>query len=173
MGKKSLNLNDNIYCDRRQSAGMTRAQASEATYLSESRIEKIENGKIEPTPEDVYAMAKAYNSPSLRNHYCANVCRIGQEYIPEAEEKPLAQIAIEVLASLNALNKEQERLIEIVADGKVDDNELYDFASIQIQLEQLSLTVAALQLWMSQTVADGKIDKDKLESIHAEMNKLK
>lgn len=173
MGKKSLNLNDNIYCDRRQSAGMTRAQASESTYLSESRIEKIENGKIEPTPEDVYAMAKAYSDPALCNYYCANVCRIGKEYIPEAEEKPLSQIAIEVLATLNSLNKDKERLIEIVADGKIDNDELYDFASIQVQLEQLSLTVAALQLWMTQTIADGKIDKDKLESIHAEMNKLK
>jgi len=170
MGKKSLNLNGNVYCDRRQNADMTRAQASEATYLSESRIEKIENGKIEPTPEDVYAMAKAYNDPALCNYYCANVCRIGKEYVPEAEEKPLAQIAIEVLASLNALNKDKERLIEIVADGKIDNDELYDFASIQIQLKQLSLTVAALQLWMTQTVADGKIDKDKLAAIHQEMD---
>lgn len=170
MGKKSLNLNGNVYCDRRQSADMTRAQASEATYLSESRIEKIENGKIEPTPEDVYAMAKAYKDPTLCNYYCANVCRIGQEYVPEAEEKPLAQIAIEVLASLNALNKDKERLIEIVADGKIDNDELYDFASIQVQLEQLSLTVAALQLWMTQTVADGKIDKDKLAAIHKKMD---
>lgn len=169
MGKKSLNLNDNIYCDRRQNADMTRAQASEATYLSESRIEKIENGKIEPTPEDVYAMSKAYNDPNLCNYYCSNVCRIGQEYVPETEEKSLSQIAIEVLASLNSLSKEKERLIEIVADGKIDGDELYDFANIQDQLEQLSMTVAALQLWMNQTVSDGKIDKEKLEAIHREM----
>lgn len=169
MGKKSLNLNDNIYCSRRQQAEMTRAQASEATYLSESRIEKIENGRIEPTPEDVYAMSRAYKDPTLCNYYCSNECCIGREYIPEAEEKPLSQIAIEVLASLNSLNKDKERLIEIVADGKIDDDELYDFANIQEQLGQLSLTVAALQLWISQTIADGKIDKEKLDAIHAEM----
>ena len=173
MGKKSLNLNDNIYCARRQEADMTRAQASEATYLSESRIEKIENGKIQPTPEDVYAMAKAYGDPALCNYYCSNECCIGQEYIPEAEEKPLSQIAIEVLASLNSLNKDKERLIEIVADGKIDNDELYDFANIQVQLEQLATTVAALQLWINQTIADGKINKEQLESIHAEMESAK
>ena len=169
MGKKSLNLNDNIYCSRRQEADMTRAQASEATYLSESRIEKIENGKVQPTPEDVLAMAKAYSDPALCNYYCANECCIGQGYVPEVEEKPLSQIAIEVLASLNSLNKDKERLIEIVADGKIDNDELYDFANIQIQLEQMAMTVAALQLWISQTIADGKIDKEKLQAIHAEM----
>jgi transcriptional regulator with XRE-family HTH domain len=173
MGKKSLNLNDNIYCSKRQNADMTRAQASEATYLSESRLEKIENGKIQPTPEDVSAMAKAYNDPALCNYYCANECCIGQDYVPEVKEKPLAQIAIEVLASLNSLNKDKERLIEIVADGKIDNDELYDFAAIQDQLEQLAMTVAALQLWINQTIADGKIDKEKLDAIHAEMDASK
>lgn len=173
MGKKSLNLNDNIYCSRRQEADMTRAQASEVTYLSESRIEKIENGKIQPTPEDVYAMANAYNDPALCNYYCSNECCIGREYVPEAEEKPLSQIAIEVLASLNSLNKDKERLIEIVADGKIDNDELHDFANIQIQLEQLSTTVAALQLWINQTIAEGKIDKAKLDAIHSEMEAQK
>ena len=170
MGKKSLNLNDNIYCNRRQEAGMTRAQASEATYLSESRIEKIENGKIDPTPEDVYAMSKAYNDSALCNYYCSNECLIGREYVPEAEKKPLSQIAIEVLAAINSLSKDKERLIEIVADGKIDKDELYDFANIQNQLEHLAMTVAALQLWMNQTIADGKIDREKLESIHAEID---
>lgn len=170
MGKKSLNLNDNIYCSKRQNANMTRAQASEATYLSESRIEKIENGKVQPTPEDVHAMARAYNDPTLPIYYCSNECCIGQGLVPEVEEKPLAQIAIEVLASLNSLNKDKERLIEIVADGKIDDNELRDFANIQDQLEQMAMTVAALQLWITQTIADGKIDKEKLDAIHAERN---
>ena len=91
----------------------------------------------------------------------------------DAGGKPLSQIAIEVLASLNSLNKDKERLIEIVADGKIDNDELHDFANIQIQLEQLSTTVAALQLWINQTIAEGKIDKEKLDAIHAEMEAQK
>lgn len=166
MGKKSLNLNNNIYCDRRQKAGMTRAQASEATFISENRIEKIENGKTLANPEDVYAMSQAYKDPGLCNYYCSNICRIGQEYIPEIESKTLSEIVISMLASLNSLNKQKERLIEIVADGKIEGNEIYDFANIQNQLEQLSVTVDTLQLWVNQTIASGNIDKDKLEEVH-------
>lgn len=167
MGKKSLNPTDNIYCDRRQNAGMTRAQASEATFISESRIEKIENEKITPHPEDVYEMSIAYKDPGLCNYYCSQVCRIGQEYVPEIKAKSLSQIVLELLASLNSLNKDKDRLIEIVADGKIEGDELYDFANIQEQLSQLSLTVDSLQLWVNQTISSGAIDKEKLEAIRA------
>ncbi len=167
MGKKSLNLTDNIYCDRRQKAELTRAQASEATFISESRIEKIESGKIEPHPEDVYQMSKAYGDPALCNYYCSQVCQIGREYVPAVQAKDLSQITIEILASLNALNKEKDRLIEIVADGKVEGDELEDFASIQDQLEQLSLTVDSLQLWVNSTIASGAIDEKALQEVRA------
>ena len=167
MGKKSLNLADNIYCDRRQKADMTRAQASEATFISESRIEKIESGKIEPHPEDVYQMSKAYGDPALCNYYCSQVCQIGREYVPEVKVKDLSQITIEILASLNALNKEKDRLIEIVADGKIEGDEIEDFAAIQEQLEDLALTVDSLQLWLNKTIADGKIDEDALNQVRA------
>ena len=167
MGKKSLNLTDNIYCDRRQKAEMTRAQASETTFISESRIEKIENGKIDPHPEDVYQMSKAYGDPGLCNYYCSQVCQIGQEYVPAIQVKDLSQITIEILASLNALNKEKDRLIEIVADGKIEGHELEDFAAIQEQLEHLALTVDSLQLWVNNTIASGAIDEEALKAVRA------
>lgn len=171
MGRKSLNLGENIYCDRRQKAEMTRQQASEATYISESRIEKIESGKVEPHPDDVYAMSKAYKDPELCNYYCSQVCRIGREYVPKIKAKTLSEIVIEMLASLNSLNKEKDRLIEIVADGRIEDDELHDFASIKMQLEHLSLTVDSLQLWVNQTIASGAIDKEKLDAVCREMKR--
>ena len=165
MGKKSLNPTDNIYCDKRQKAELTRAQASEATFISESRIEKIENGKVDPHPEDVYQMSKAYGDPGLCNYYCSHVCRIGQEYVPAIRVKDLPQITIEILASLNALNKEKDRLIEIVEDGKVEGDELQDFATLLDRLEQLSMTVDSLQLWVNNTIASGAIDEKALRAI--------
>lgn len=171
MGKKSLNPTDNIYLEKRQDAELTRAQASEATYISESRIEKIESGKVEPHPEDVYAMAEAYKAPGLCNYYCSQVCRIGQEYVPEIKAQSLAEIVIGMLASLNSLEKERERLIEIVADGRIEDGELRDFAMIQNQLEQLSIMVDSLQMWVNTTIASGKIDKERFERIREELKK--
>lgn len=163
MGKKSVKENKNYYQESREYAGLTRAQASEAMdFVSESRIEKIESEKSEPHPEEILAMADAYKNPSLCNYYCSKKCPIGQQYVPEVKIRDLSQIVLEMLASLNSLNKEKDRLIEITADGVISDEELTDFAMIQDRLKQISLTIDSLQLWVNNTIASGAIDKDKL-----------
>jgi hypothetical protein len=65
------------------------------------------------------------------------------------------------------LNKEKDRLIEIVADGKVEGDELEDFATLLDRLEQLSMTVDSLQLWVNNTIASGAIDEEALKAIRA------
>ena len=76
-------------------------------------------------------MADKYKSPELCNYYCSNQCPIGQQYVPEIKMKELPQIILETVASLNKMNKKQERLIEITADGIIDNDELDDFIYIQ------------------------------------------
>ena len=80
------------------------------------------------------------------------------QYVPEIKIKDLSQIVLEMLASLNSLHKKQERLIEITADGVIDEEEIKDFVAIQEELERISITVETLQLWSEQMLADGKID---------------
>ena len=103
-------------------------------------------------------------SPDLCNYYCANQCPIGQEYVPEVKIKDLSQIVLEMLASLNAMNKRKDRLIEITADGKISDDELEDFLYIQEELERISITVETLQLWAEKMLAAGVIDEARYEA---------
>lgn len=63
-----------------------------------------------------------------------------------------------MIASLNAMNKKQERLIEIAVDGTIDESEMADFKNIQKELEKISITVETLQLWMEQMQANGMIE---------------
>ena len=62
-----------------------------------------------------------------------------------------------MLASLNSMNKRKERLIEITADGVIDNDELDDFIFIQEELERISITVETLQLWAERMLATGAI----------------
>ena len=78
--------------------------------------------------------------------------------MPEIRIKDLSQIVLEMLASLNTLQKKQERLIEITADGIIDADEIKDFLTIQNELERISITVETLQLWSENMLANGKID---------------
>ena len=74
--------------------------------------------------------------------------------------KELPQIILETVASLNKMNKKQERLIEITADGIIDNDELDDFIYIQEELEKISVNVETLQLWSERMLASGSIDED-------------
>jgi len=161
MGRVSVKENKNIYQLKREELGLSREKASEILeMIPPERIEKIENERSLPHPDEVLVMASAYKDPHLCNHYCANECPIGQEYVPEVKVKDLSYIVLEMLASLNSMQKKKERLIEITADGIVDENEVNDFIEIQEELEKISITVETLQLWSERMLVNGMIDME-------------
>ena len=157
MGRKSTKENKNIYQLSREEAGLTREAAAEKMdYISADRIEKIEYEKSLPHPDEILVMADCYKNPALCNYFCSHECPIGQEYVPEVKIKELSQITLEVLASLNAIEKEKNRLIEITVDGEISEDEMQDFKMIQSRLSQISLAIDSLQLWVQKAIADGK-----------------
>lgn len=161
MARVSTKENKNLYHRTRESLRLTREAASELLEsITPERIEKIENERSLPHPDEVLVMAEKYKQPSLCNFYCANQCPIGQQYVPEVKVKDLSQIVLEMLASLNSMNKQKERLIEITVDGKVSEDELKDFIYIQEELERISIAVETLQLWSERMLATGKIDPE-------------
>ena len=162
MARVSTKENKTPYQTTREGLKLTRETASELLEtISPERIEKIENDRTLPHPDEVLAMARKYKQPSLCNYYCANQCPIGQQYVPEIKVKDLSQIILEMLASLNSMQKEKDRLIEITVDGKISGDELADFVAIQQQLEKISVAVETLQLWSERMLANGAIDREK------------
>ena len=162
MARVSTKENKNIYHKTRESLQLTREAAAELMeVISPERIEKIENERSLPHPDEVLLMAEKYKQPSLCNYYCANQCPIGQQYVPEIKIKDLSQIVLEMLASLNSMNKQRERLIEITVDGKITGDELEDFIYIQEELECISIAVETLQLWSERMLATGVIDAEQ------------
>ena len=169
MGRASTKENKNRYQLVREELGLTREKASQLLEsISPERIEKIESEKSVAHPDEVLVMAQKYKRPSLCNYYCSSHCPIGEQYVPEIQIKELSSIVLEMLASLNSVNKKQERLIEITADGKINNNEIDDFIEIQDVLERISITVETLQLWAEKMLANGIIDA---EAYNARRNK--
>ena len=166
MARVSTKENKNIYHTTREGLGLTREAASELLEsISPERIEKIENERSLPHPDEVLVMAEKYKQPGLCNHYCANQCPIGQQYVPEIKVKDLSQIVLEMLASLNAVSKQKERLIEITVDGQISNDELRDFIAIQEELERISIAVETLQLWSERMLATGAIDLEQYNAL--------
>ena len=162
MGRGSTKENKNKYQLAREELGLSREKASELLeIIPPERIEKIENQRSVPHPDEVLILSQKYRKPSLCNYYCSNECPIGKQYVPEVQIKELSAIVIEMLASLNSVNKTKDRLIEIAADGVISDDEIDDFIHIQEDLERISVTVETLQLWAEKMLANGIIDPDQ------------
>lgn len=165
MGRASTRENKNIYQTTREAMHLTREAAGELLEsIPPERIEKIENERSLPHPDEVLTMAEKYKQPGLCNYYCANQCPIGQEYVPEVKIKDLSQIVLEMLASLNSMNRRKDRLIEITADGIISDDELEDFIRIREELERISIAVETLQLWSERMLATGAINAEQYEA---------
>ena len=161
MGRSSTRENKTRYQLTREELGLSREKASELLEtIAPERIEKIESERSLPRPDEVLIMAEKYKTPSLCNYFCARQCPIGQQYVPEIRSSELSDIVLKMLASLNAMDRKKERLIEIAADGTISKDEIDDFVRIQKELGRISVTVETLQLWVEKMLANGRIDTE-------------
>lgn len=143
-------------------ASYTQESASnDLNEISLDRIKRIESGSHKIRPSEVCAMADLYHDPTLYNFYCTNVCEIGKKYIPKIETGELQKIVLKMLSSLNSIENTKNRLVDIAVDGEISDEEIDDFVHIQRQLNEISITVEALKLWVDKEIKDGKINMDK------------
>ena len=156
----------NIYIEVRNALGLSREKASELLEtISPEKLERIENEKQLPNPDDVMIMAEKYAEPNIRNYYCANQCPMGQYYVPTVKFNDLEKTVLKLVASLNSMHAKQERLIEIAEDGIITDDELEDLAKIQKELERVSMAVDTLELWVEKMMSSGLIDMEKYMEI--------
>ena len=156
----------NIYLEVRNSLDLSRDRASELLEtISPEKLERIENEKQLPSPEDVMIMADKYAEPNIRNYYCANQCPMGQHFVPRIEFNDLEKTVLKLVASLNSMHAKQDKLIEIAEDGMISDDEMLDFISIQKDLEKVSLAVSALEVWTEKMMSSGLIDMEKYQHL--------
>ncbi|MBR2675027.1 MAG: XRE family transcriptional regulator [Mogibacterium sp.] len=153
----------------RNKLALSREKASELLEtISPEKLERIENEKQLPTPEDVMIMAEKYSEPTIKNYYCANQCPMGQHFVPRIEFDDLEKTVLRLVASLNAMNEKKDKLIEIASDGIVHDYELVAFINIQNELEKLSMALSKMEVWTEKMMSSGVIDMEKYKKLRGE-----
>lgn len=161
MSERPYLLEGQKFQKSRMDANYTQDDASECLGISVDTIRRMEAGSREIKPSEVCAMADLYYDPTLYNFYCTNVCEIGKKYIPKIETGELQKIVLKMLSSLNSIENTKNRLVDIAVDGEISDEEIDDFVHIQRQLNEISITVETLKLWVDKEIKDGKINMDK------------
>lgn len=162
----------NIYRLIREELCLSRSEAADLVAsiedgryasLDENRLVKIENGLIKSIdPDDIVALSKAYNKPELRNYYCCHQCAIGVRDIPEVDFScSIHEILVNMAVNLKSVNHSKIRLMEILEDGRLTEDEQEDFDNIYEELDKISMTVEALQLWCEKMKIQTKKQKDE------------
>lgn len=153
MGKKATKAADNMYylarceAENNNSDFSSREKAAEIIGIDRTRLARIELDTIAPYPEEVKAMAEAYNTPELCNSYCARECPIGQDSVKEVTIDDFDRLALKVLGSLKDIDGLRSSLIAISEDGVIEVNERAAFQNILNSLEKISINAKALHLW--------------------------
>ena len=153
MGKKATKAADNMYYLARSEAAeqnpafSSREKAAEIIGIDRTRLARIELDTISPYPEEVRAMALAYNVPELCNAYCAKECPLGKNTGREVTIDDFDRLALKVLGSLKDIDSLRASLIAISEDGVIEESERPAFQKILDSLEKISTNAKALQLW--------------------------
>ncbi len=125
----------------------SREKAAEILNIDRTRLARIELDTITPYPEEVKAMALAYNTPELCNSYCARECPLGRNRVKEVAIDDFDRLALKVLGSLKDIDSLRASLIAISEDGVIEENERGAFQEILDSLEKISNNAKALRIW--------------------------
>ncbi len=153
MSKKATKAAGNMYYQARSEAAesnsdfSSREKSAEIIGIDRTRLARIELGTIEPYPEEVKAMALAYNTPELCNAYCARECPLGKNSVREVTIDDFDRLALKVLGSLKDIDSLRSALIAISEDGDIDESEEQTFHNILDSLDKISTNAKALKIW--------------------------
>lgn len=153
MGRKPTKAADNPFCIARLEAAkynerlFSKEGASELLGVSVSTLSDYELGITKVVPPDmVLKMADLYNAPELENHYCTSMCPLGSN-IPQVSVGTLDRISLRALDAFRKVKEANELLVDIVADGVIDDSEKPQLDKILGTLDELEQVAQSLKLW--------------------------
>ena len=129
----------------------SREGASDLLSIDNGRLYRIERGVTTPYPEEVFLMSDLYHAPELRNYYCTELCQLGCD-IPKAEIADLDRISIGVISAIRKMGETRDLLLDVSADGIVDETERIDREKVIRNLETLEQLTQSLKLWVKKNL---------------------
>ncbi len=135
----------NIYKSARENADITQEKAAELLDISVESVRAYELDKRFPPENVVLKMVDIYNDKILAYNHMQATLQIASELLPRITITELPQAVLRLLAEVQKLTDEKDRLVEIACDGIIDDTERIDFNNILSQLDNLHLAIIQMK----------------------------
>ena len=138
---------ESMYARHRNAAGMTQERAAELLGVAPRTLQAWEHGESTPPNARVLAMCDIYCSPTLAIEHLRYSSIIAYDVLPAVRAVPVAQAVCQLLSAIRKLEEIHagDKLLEIAADGKVDEIERADFEQLLIELDPIMAAVLSLR----------------------------
>lgn len=138
---------ETLYARYRKAAGMTQEYAAELLGIATRTLQAWERGESTPPNIRVLAMCDIYTAPTLAIEHLRMTNIIAYDTLPAVRAVPVAQAVCSLLAQIRKLEEVHagDRLLDIAADGKVDEIERADYDQLLIELEPVIGAVLSLK----------------------------
>lgn len=137
----------NIYATCRKAAGMTQERAAELLGVATRTLAAWETGERIPPALRVADMVDLYATPVLAIQHLRLNSMIGADLLPEVSAVPMSQAVCQVCAAITKLEAcgASAALLEIAADGRVDDLERPRYDELLAALDPVIQAVLTLK----------------------------
>jgi len=148
-----MNTNESyetLYARYRKAAGMTQEYAAELLGVSVRTLQAWERGESTPPNLRVLSMCDIYTAPTLAIEHLRMSNIIAYDVLPAVRAVPVAQAVCSLISQIRKFEELHagDRLLEIAADGKIDQIERADYDQILIELEPMIEAVMSLRYAM-------------------------
>lgn len=158
MGRRPTKAADNPFCKARLEAAkynerfFSKEYAAEQLHISAGQLQDYELGITKCIPPDnILRMADIYNAPELRYMYCREMCPLGDN-IPKIEDEDLDRISLRALSSFRKISEAKELLLDITADGIIEEEEKADLDRIMKILDEVNGISQNLKVWIEKNL---------------------
>lgn len=127
--------------------GTIRALEDMGIWITADQLTDWELGERDIPPDILYQLALLYKAPELIHNYCAK-CPIGKHIHPVVELKTIESMTLKTLVALDPTNLRNDlnALMEIAADGVIDESEKPRFLEVCNKLDNIIEVLQPIQV---------------------------
>lgn len=158
MARSATKAADNVFYIARKAAEKfndrlgSREGAEEETGIERTRLARIEGGVLNPYPEEVVMMARAYNAPELCNFFCSRLCPLGQNTITPCELLQIDRLAVTIIDAMRNAGAAGDAILDVAGDGKVTPDEIPRLEEVARRLETMERASMELRIWIAKHI---------------------
>lgn len=143
-----FNADTNIYGRCRRARGITQEYAAELLGVATRTVAAWESGERIPSGVMVARMVDVYQTPVLAVEHLRLNDELVRNIIPRIAETPLPQAVCQLISAVRNFSamEGEDRLLQIAADGKVDEIEKAEYDMLLEALEPIVQAAMTLRI---------------------------